>query len=56
MQTPQKVVNEKSPAAPEVIRKVYVKPRLEDLGDVRSLTLGGSPGPGESSGPGSRKR
>jgi len=37
-------------------RKVYTKPRLEDLGDLRTLTLGGSPGTGESSGGGTRKR
>ena len=31
-------------------RKVYRKPKLESLGDLRSLTLGGSIGVGESGG------
>ena len=29
-------------------RKTYVKPTLNNLGDLRTLTLGGSPGSGES--------
>ena len=29
-------------------RRPYVSPRLVDLGDLRSLTLGGSPGAGDS--------
>ncbi len=32
------------------MRKVYRKPKLESLGDLRSLTLGGSVGVGESGG------
>jgi hypothetical protein len=32
----------------ETVRKPYRKPRLESLGDLRSLTLGGSFGTGES--------
>ena len=35
------------------LRKPYHKPRLEELGDLRSLTLGGSPGGGDSSNTGS---
>lgn len=31
-------------------RKPYRKPGLESLGDLRSLTLGGSPGAGDSGG------
>jgi hypothetical protein len=31
--------------------RCYVPPRLEVLGDVRELTLGASPGAGDSSGP-----
>jgi hypothetical protein len=31
-------------------RKQYLKPILEELGDLRTLTLGGSPGVGESGG------
>jgi hypothetical protein len=31
-------------------RKPYLKPRLEELGDLRSITLGGSPGAGDSGG------
>ena len=33
-------------------KKYYSKPRLERLGDLRTLTLGGSPGVGESGNPG----
>ena len=29
-------------------RKAYRRPQLTQLGDLRNLTLGGSPGPGES--------
>ena len=31
-------------------RKPYRKPQLEELGDLRTLTLGGSPGTGDSGG------
>ncbi len=31
-------------------RKLYVKPRLEEMGDLRTLTLGSSPGGMESGG------
>lgn len=37
----------------EMNRKLYRKPQLKDLGDLRTLTLGGSWGSGESS-PGRR--
>jgi hypothetical protein len=33
-----------------VVKKPYEKPTLEILGDLRSITLGGSPGYGESGG------
>ena len=36
-------------------RKRYHKPNLEALGDLRSLTLGGSFGSGESANPTTRK-
>ena len=36
-------------------RKPYTKPQLEILGDLRSLTLGGSRGAGESGASGCRK-
>jgi hypothetical protein len=36
-------------AAPS--RRAYARPRLEVLGDVRDLTLGGSPGIGDSGDP-----
>jgi hypothetical protein len=36
--------------SPGKSRKRYTKPHLENLGDLRSLTLGGSPGAGESGG------
>jgi hypothetical protein len=32
-------------------RKPYSAPKLELYGDIRSLTLGGSPGSGDSGGP-----
>lgn len=32
------------------VRKPYRKPLLEPLGDLRTLTLGGSPGSGDYSG------
>jgi hypothetical protein len=31
-------------------RKLYRKPKLDILGDIRTLTLGGSPGGGDSGG------
>lgn len=34
----------------EQVRKPYQKPRLEELGDLRAITLGGSPGFGDFSG------
>jgi hypothetical protein len=37
-------------AMPQQPKKFYQKPKLEVLGDVRSVTLGGSPGLGESGG------
>jgi hypothetical protein len=36
-------------------RRVYSPPRLEVLGDIRDLTLGPSPGVGDSINPGNRK-
>lgn len=36
-------------------KKPYEPPRLEDYGDMRSLTLGGTPGVGESQGATLRK-
>lgn len=36
------------PSVDAVPRRPYVSPRLVDLGDLRSLTLGGSPGAGDS--------
>ncbi len=40
-----------STSAQEKRRKSYQKPKLEALGDLRSLTLGGSPGGTTDSGP-----
>lgn len=34
---------------PSKPRKLYRRPKLEELGDLRTLTLGGSPGIGDSS-------
>jgi hypothetical protein len=36
------------PLADVELRRPYVSPRLVELGDLRSLTLGGSPGAGDS--------
>lgn len=36
-------------------RALYQTPRLTELGDLRGLTLGGSPGTGESGNVGLRK-
>jgi len=38
----------------EKLKKKYSKPNLEKLGDLRSLTLGPSPGAGDSGSPGTR--
>jgi hypothetical protein len=46
--------HESEPVAPvreEGARKPYLKPHLEELGDLRDLTLGPSPGAGESGNP-----
>ena len=32
------------------VLKLYVKPCLKKLGDIRTITLGGSPGGGDSGG------
>lgn len=39
------------PAPPAIPKRPYRRPRLEILGDLRSLTLGGSPGVGDSGDP-----
>ena len=38
-----------------VVRDVYEVPTLVLLGDVRDLTLGGSPGSGDSGNPGAER-
>jgi len=38
-----------------VVREVYQVPALTLLGDVRDLTLGGSPGSGDSGNPGAER-
>jgi hypothetical protein len=45
------MTNNIHPPKTETVRKPYRKPRLESLGDLRSLTLGGSIGIGESGSP-----
>jgi hypothetical protein len=40
--------------AREGAREPYAPPRLTPLGDVREVTLGGSPGVGDSVNPGTR--
>ena len=41
-----------APAPERAARKPYARPRLTRYGDVRGLTLGPSPGVGESGNPG----
>jgi len=48
-------LNERPSDPQTATRKVYKKPRLQDLGDVRAVTLGGSPGINESGAPTTRK-
>lgn len=43
------------PEREEAARRPYSPPRLEALGDLRELTLGPSPGIGDSLDPGTRK-
>lgn len=42
-------------ASEVAIRQVYDVPTLTLLGDVRDLTLGGSPGSGDSGNPGAER-
>jgi hypothetical protein len=44
--------NDPSEEDSSVILKPYEKPELKDLGDLRTLTLGGTPGAGDSGFPG----
>jgi hypothetical protein len=47
--------DEQIPEDPPAKRRPYEAPRLEIFGDVRDLTLGNSPGVGESTANGIRK-
>jgi hypothetical protein len=47
MQSPESELLKKEQVAAQP-RKVYEKPKLEVLGDVRGTVLGGTPGYGES--------
>jgi hypothetical protein len=51
MQTFPKLKDEKSTDLQTPTQKIYAKPKLELWGDLRGLTLGGSPGSGESGAP-----
>ena len=42
------MAEEQSPPARVVERRPYVCPQLVELGDLRTLTLGGSPGANDS--------
>jgi hypothetical protein len=50
MPNSEKVPTEISSTTQTLVKKPYEKPGLEILGDLRSVTLGGSPGYGESGG------
>lgn len=39
----------------ETKKKQYTKPELKSLGDIRDVTMGGSPGIGDSGGAGAEK-
>jgi hypothetical protein len=54
MSTNEVVVSVASTAT-DVVKQVYVKPILIALGDVRDVTLGGSPGSGDSGNPGAQR-
>jgi hypothetical protein len=43
-------LNETPQSSLPITRKPYIQPKLECFGDVRSLTLGGSPGMTDSGG------
>jgi len=43
-------IEECPPAKKDESRRRYYKPSLKELGDLRTLTLGGSPGVGDSGG------
>jgi len=48
MQANEKISKETSTRPQNVCKKVYQKPHLEILGDLRAVTLAGSSGMGES--------
>ena len=48
MRESYRVPNEITPNPVDAIRKPYFRPILEELGDLRSMTLGGTPGRGDS--------
>lgn len=52
MQTDDKISKEASSGRQNACKKVYQKPCLEILGDLRAVTLCGSPGSNESGGRG----
>lgn len=67
---PSSIENSRDPGAPErenkpdpsvgtppaaAARQPWVRPRLECFGDVRQVTMGGSPGQFESNNPGQRR-
>ena len=44
----EQVVRQDRGAQNQPVRRVYKMPKLISLGDIRALTLGGSPGVGDS--------
>lgn len=42
-------------AAPTLARRPYSTPQLKNLGEIRDLTMGGSPGVGDSGGAGTHR-
>ncbi len=51
----QRTPTEREEAPTGAVRLPYMPPQLTPLGALRTVTLGGSPGTGESANPGLRK-
>ena len=45
----------KSQKTKTIVKKNYIKPKLKNLGDIRDVTMGGSPGVGDSGAVGVQK-
>ncbi len=50
-ETARTLLQPETAGMPAPSRRAYTRPRLEVLGDIRDLTLGGTPGVGDSGDP-----